>query len=78
MSNGCWRVTTPLKGPANMGYKQLWDKTELPAGNYAQYNQAIMDLGATICTRHKPACDRCPVMSSCQAYAQSRVLEFPI
>jgi A/G-specific adenine glycosylase len=60
--------------------KQLWDTAEqlTPAENYAQYNQAIMDLGATICTRHKPACERCPVISSCQAYAQSRTQEFPL
>ncbi len=59
--------------------EQLWNLAEqyTPQNNYAQYNQAIMDLGATVCTRHKPACERCPVMTDCQAYAQARTHEFP-
>ena len=60
--------------------KQLWDMAEklTPLNNYAQYNQAIMDLGATICTRHKPACDRCPVMSNCQATRNPALMNFPL
>lgn len=33
----------------------------------ADYTQAIMDLGATLCTRSRPACDRCPVSAGCAA-----------
>ena len=57
----------------------LWDIAEqfTPADHYAQYNQAIMDLGATICTRHRPSCLLCPVNTDCQAYGQSRTHEFP-
>lgn len=59
--------------------QQLWDLAlqHTPEKNYAQYNQAIMDLGATVCTRSNPACSRCPVMQHCQAYAQARTHEFP-
>lgn len=59
--------------------QQLWDLAEqqTPTEHFTEYTQAIMDLGATLCTRHKPACGRCPVSAHCQAYAQSRTHEFP-
>jgi len=44
---------------------------------YGDYTQAIMDLGATICTRSKPKCDDCPMQSHCLAYAQGKQAEFP-
>ena len=49
--------------------KQLWDIAEryTPAENTAAYTQAIMDLGATLCTRSKPACEHCPVAADCKA-----------
>jgi A/G-specific adenine glycosylase len=41
-----------------------------PATRSADYTQAIMDLGATLCTRSKPQCPQCPLMTSCEGYAQ--------
>lgn len=48
---------------------KLWETaTELtPAKRSADYTQAIMDLGATLCTRSKPQCPRCPLKASCVA-----------
>ncbi len=46
-------------------------------GRYGDYTQAIMDLGATVCTRSKPKCDECPMQSHCLAYAQGKQTEFP-
>ena len=43
----------------------------------ADYTQAIMDLGATLCTRSKPACLLCPVRSDCRALAQDAVAQYP-
>jgi A/G-specific adenine glycosylase len=42
------------------------------------WNQALMELGATVCTPRAPTCDRCPVRSSCIARAQERVHELPV
>lgn len=58
---------------------QLWDLAEqlTPSMRNASYTQAIMDLGATLCTTKKPLCIYCPLQSDCQAYAQNRVLDFP-
>lgn len=39
----------------------------LPKGQAGAYNQALMDLGATICTPKKPECDRCPIAEDCIA-----------
>ncbi|MCH9770494.1 MAG: A/G-specific adenine glycosylase [Gammaproteobacteria bacterium] len=49
--------------------KMLWAFAEdlTPAKQCRDYNQAMMDLGATICTR-KPQCDACPLQKSCLAY----------
>ena len=41
------------------------------------YNQALMDLGAALCTPRNPVCARCPVTAHCRAYAEDAVLEYP-
>lgn len=59
--------------------QDLWDKAEqlTPKVRFDDYTQAIMDLGATLCTRSKPQCQACPVQQSCQAWQSQRVSEFP-
>ncbi len=58
---------------------RLWQLAEeqLPPRAIGRYTQAIMDLGATLCTRAKPACADCPLAQSCQALALGRVRDFP-
>ena len=48
-----------------------------PALDMTAYTQGLMDLGATLCTRGKPDCGRCPVADTCTARAQGRQLELP-
>ncbi len=43
----------------------------------AAYTQAIMDLGATLCTRSKPQCMACPLALACQALALDQVKQLP-
>ena len=59
--------------------KRLWELSErlTPTGRVAHYNQAMMDLGATVCTRSNPACERCPLGSECVARAEGRPLDYP-
>ena len=59
--------------------KQLWALAEqyTPAQRTANYTQAIMDLGATVCTRTRPRCDDCPVSAGCIAYAGGRQTDYP-
>ena len=51
------------------GERRLWELAaqHLPPGRAAAYNQALMDLGATICTPRLPACPRCPLAEECRA-----------
>lgn len=57
----------------------LWTLAEslLPASDVDIYTQAQMDLGATVCTRGRPACGRCPVAGRCVALRDGRVGELP-
>ncbi len=44
----------------------------------SEFNQAIMDLGATICTPTSPKCERCPIQNYCQAYQEDNVTAYPV
>ena len=61
------------------GLRKLWELAEActPRSRVAEYTQAIMDLGATICTRANPACVRCPLESGCSAYSTGSVSRLP-
>jgi A/G-specific adenine glycosylase len=50
----------------------------VPERKPGDWNQALMELGATICTPRSPVCDRCPIASSCRARAEGRVNELPV
>jgi A/G-specific adenine glycosylase len=58
---------------------ELWVAAEenTPYERVGAYTQAIMDLGATLCTRSKPACDSCPVYADCAARGTSTIAEYP-
>ncbi|MFA6970284.1 MAG: A/G-specific adenine glycosylase [Gallionella sp.] len=57
----------------------LWELAEsmLPKRGVDRYTQALMDMGATLCTRSKPLCGSCPVQSDCVAFQTGRVAELP-
>jgi A/G-specific adenine glycosylase len=59
--------------------KRMWSLAEtlLPESDIATYTQGQMDLGATLCTRRRPACHRCPLQSECVAYRAQRTAELP-
>lgn len=59
-----------LQVPPAKATKQLWllSDTLLDPEQPRDFNQALMDLGATLCTPQNPACNRCPWIDRCQAY----------
>lgn len=59
--------------------KQLWEISEYytPKARVADYTQAMMDLGATVCTRSKPLCQQCPLQAECQALLTDKVHLLP-
>ena len=60
--------------------KALWAlaEAELPATGIEAYTQGLMDLGATVCSQRKPACDACPLAARCVARAQDRADAYPV
>ena len=58
---------------------RLWTLAErlTPERRVGAFNQGMMDLGATLCTRRSPACDRCPVSEHCIARRSHRQSELP-
>ena len=58
---------------------RLWEQAEryTPTRRVAEYNQAMMDLGATLCTRGRPDCAACPLAGACAAHAQGREADLP-
>ncbi|MBU2708581.1 A/G-specific adenine glycosylase [Zooshikella marina] len=67
-----WPGSTPIQN-------QLWAIAEhyTPHKRVADYTQAMMDLGAMICTRTKPKCDECPIQKHCQGYQMGDPTRFP-
>jgi A/G-specific adenine glycosylase len=58
---------------------RLWELAEsyTPDVRVADYSQAMMDLGATLCTRTSPDCARCPLAGGCEALTSGRQADFP-
>lgn len=50
----------------------------LDSGNASDYNQAMMELGALICSPKSPKCLECPLQYSCLAFKKGRTAELPI
>lgn len=71
-------VTMPARSPESEAF--LWNlaRETLPAGRAGDYNQALMDLGASVCVPHNPDCANCPVASLCQAYRLGVQEERPV
>jgi A/G-specific adenine glycosylase len=65
------------KGPTQA---RLWQAAEglLPPERVGDYNQALMDLGRTICTARNPLCGRCPIRDHCRAFAAGTQAERPV
>ena len=59
--------------------RQLWDMAEQlkPAERTADFSQAMMDLGATLCRRSNPHCEQCPLKNGCKARREGRQQDYP-
>jgi A/G-specific adenine glycosylase len=70
----------PEPADTSEGEKILWELVErhLPKGRAGDYNQALMDLGATLCLPHNPNCLLCPLWDKCKACALSLQEQRPV
>jgi A/G-specific adenine glycosylase len=73
-----YNVDIPARSPA--GERRLWELAErsLPPGRAGDFNQALMDLGSSICTPREPTCLLCPIVAYCEAHAQGVQEDRPI
>lgn len=73
-----YQVDKPVQSAE--GKQQLEELAQrlLARGQAGQYNQAIMELGALICTPRKPICEKCPLNRFCQSYSQATQDRYPI
>lgn len=60
--------------------KELWALAErlTPIEDSGHFAQAMMDMGATLCTRRNPNCEQCPISDDCIAHAQGREMDYPV
>ncbi len=60
--------------------ERLWDLADelVPASNPGDFNQALMELGASVCAPRNPACEVCPLAKSCEARAVGTQLDRPV
>lgn len=63
--------------PALLRKAAVWS-LEAMAGDPADWTQALMELGATVCTPTNPQCEACPVAERCLARQQGRITELPV
>jgi len=73
-----YNLDIPMKSREAREFLWLRARENLPAGQAGDYNQALMDLGATICTPRQPACSTCPLASLCQAAQLGLQHELPV
>lgn len=79
------RVVSRLRGiRENVGIPSVRRALEgeaaalVPADRPGDFNQAVMDLGATICTPGTPSCEKCPLQAECDAYAAGDAEDLPV
>ena len=71
-------IDTPVD--TTEGKKQFAELAEqlIATDNSSAYNQAIMDLGATVCSPRNPSCELCPLQKNCIAYKQGMTTMLPV
>jgi len=71
-------IDTPFDTTEGKRLFQTLAQELLNQQNSAAHNQAIMDLGATICTPQNPKCNSCPLPKKCVAYNQGLIADLPV
>lgn len=67
----------PSTGDTRRKAARAWAQALISHERPGDWNQAIMELGATVCRPRQPKCPTCPIQAECRAHAEGRVHEFP-
>jgi A/G-specific adenine glycosylase len=71
-------IDEPVRAGLGDRRVRAWLEARMPSGRAGDFNQALMDLGATTCLPRAPRCGNCPLVQACGAYAAERQLELPV
>ena len=71
-------IDTPINTTEGIKLFAALAQEHLPQGAAADYNQAVMDFGATQCTPKSPQCEVCPLAETCVARREARVEQLPV
>lgn len=71
-------IDTPIDSTEGKKEFQALAQSLLPINELADYNEAIMDFGATQCTPNSPHCSACPLCEICVAFREQRINELPV
>lgn len=71
-------VSLPINESSGINYFKTLSQEILPDQRIGDYNQAVMEFGALICTPKQPSCCKCPLNSSCAALANKEVINLPV
>ena len=71
-------IETPIDSTEGKKEFQALAQSLLPVNEPADYNEAIMDFGATQCTPNSPHCSACPLCETCVAFREQRINELPV
>lgn len=71
-------IDTPIDSTEGKKGFQALAQSLLPINEPADYNEAIMDFGATQCTPNSPHCSACPLCEICVAFREQRINELPV
>ena len=73
-----FEISLPINQSSSSKTFELLAQELLSQSNPGDYNQAIMELGALVCTPKKPNCQHCPVSDSCRSYQVGSVDQYPV
>jgi A/G-specific adenine glycosylase len=71
-------ILEPIDRPATRVALRARMQAEVPAARAGDFNQAVMELGATICTPRSPDCAACPLARQCRAHAMNATTKLPV
>ncbi len=70
-------IDLPRGGAGDRVVQEITEQL-IPRGEAGNFNQALMELGALVCTPEEPSCDRCPLQTHCQAYNKRLTGSLPV
>lgn len=76
----CRLYSLPLIASEGATFKEIYKRAgnDIPEENPGDFNEALMDLGATVCTPRSPKCSLCPFSNECSAFLLGKQEDFPV